>query len=180
MRHLFSPLLLLLAACGAAEQREWIELTAAYGIVASSQRERDQLLRVFERVAETEGHHMDAATGQELASQADVYEQSIKACIWVGEDDEEMLACAQDFEERLGLVFVTFYRGTDPQRNQAFRRRLLHELQTEFGQLPTIPQMPNGALPLAEDLILEDGNYAVSEENSQKYEARSEGTNASP
>jgi hypothetical protein len=159
--------LLFLGACGVAEQPEWIETVAAYGIETSTANDRDEIVDILRRVAQSQGHHVDSATARELA---DVYRKTIHACAWKGKDDDETLACVMDFEERPGLVYLTFDKGSEAEVNTAYREALVAELTNRFGPLPRIPEMPNGALPLARDLQLVGNDYSVSEEALHRYE----------
>ncbi len=155
-----------LAACGIAEQPDWIETVAAYGIETSSKSERDDLLAVLNQVAEEHGHHLDSASEETLE---EVYELTINACVWKGQEDDETLACAMDSEDRPGLVYLTFNKGTDPVGNDAFRSAATAALEGRFGRMRSIPVMPNGALPLARDLAFDGEKYSVSEEDFRKY-----------
>jgi hypothetical protein len=157
----------LLGACGVAEQPEWAETVAAYGIETATKRDRDDIVEILRRVAESQGHHVDSATAQELAN---VYRLTIHACAWKGTDDDETLACVTDFEERPGLVYLTFDKGSEPSLNTVYREAVVAELSNRFGALPRIPQMPNGTLPLARDLVLDSKDYSVSNDSLRKYE----------
>lgn len=159
-----------LTACGAAEQPEWIETVHAVGIKTSSPVDRRDLVATLEKVAREQGHHVDASTDAELEYVGAVHRQTINACAWKGRDDDETLACAMDFEDLPGLVYLTFNKGSEPKTNDAFREAALAALEVRFGPLPTIPIMSSGSLPLAQDLVLEDGHYTVDEHALDRYE----------
>jgi hypothetical protein len=162
---------LFLSACGVAEQPDWAKTVVAYGIEAPTEKDRSDLIEILRRVARAQGHHVDSATDQELA---EVYHLTINACAWKGKEDHETLACAMDFEERPGLIYLTFDKGSAPGLNTRFRDAVVDELTERFGALPKIPQMPNGALPLARELVLDGKNYTVSQDNLRRYEREAE------
>ena len=161
---------LILIACGAAEQPEWAETVHAVGIQTTSDQERSDLIDILNRVASKSGHHLDYSSKETLDAMASSYRQTVSACAWKGQEDEESLFCAMDFQDRPGLVYLTFRKGTSPAENRALRKEVLAALEERFGSLPAIPEMPNGALPLPKELVLRDGNYAVDDDVLENYE----------
>jgi len=156
---------LFLSACGVAEQPDWAKTVVAYGIEAPARKDRSDLIDILSRVARVQGHHVDSASDQDLAQ---VYHLTINACAWKGEGDDETLACAMDFQERPGLVYLTFDKGSDPGLNARFRDAVVAQLTERFGPLREIPRMPNGSLPLARELVVDGKDYAVSDETLRR------------
>lgn len=161
----------LCASCGVQAQPEWARTAAAYEVPLPTAADKKQFLNLLRKEAGAHGYHVDAATPHELAVQSQVSPITLNASVWRGDDDDESMASAMDFEDRIGRVWITFPRGQDPQRSTGFRERLVSKLKTGWPNTASLPIMPNGAVPLTADLIRAPSGYVVNPAAAAKYSA---------
>ena len=124
---------------------------------------------MLRKQAEAAGFHVDAATDEELKITSEVSRQTFNATVWRGRDDDEPIASAMDFEDRLGRVWISFSRGEDVARSTRFREALVPAIKRDWPETASLPIMPNGAIPLTRDLIRTPSGYIVRPEAASKY-----------
>lgn len=169
MLRLVTGLSLICAACGAVEQPEWAKTVAAYEVPIPTAADKARFLRILRKEAEAEGFHVDAATPYELQVQSEVSPITFNAAVWRGEDDEEPIASAMDFRDRIGRVWISFSLGQDPDRSTRFRDKLVPKLAMAWPNTASLPIMPSGAIPLTDDLIRTPSGYVVRASAASKY-----------
>lgn len=162
-------LFLLCAGCGAVEQPDSVRTVAAYEVPLPTPLDKARFLDLLKKVAETQGYHVDAATPAELKVQSEVSSITFNAAIWRG-DDEEMMASAMDFQDHIGRVWVSFPRGEDATRSTRLRESLVPQIKKVWPRTASLPIMPSGAIPLADDLIRTSSGYALKPSAAEKYE----------
>ena len=162
-------LALLCTGCGVAEQPEWARTVAAYEVPLPTEADKGRFTELLVREAEAEGFHVDAAAPQELKSQSEVSPMTFNASVWRGKDDEESIASATDFRDHIGRVWITFALGQDPDRARRFRERLVPRMKEAWPGTASLPIMPNGGIPLVEDLIRTPSGYAVKPSAAARY-----------
>jgi hypothetical protein len=133
--------------------------------------DRRRFIALLSQKAEAAGFHVDAATDEELKATSSVSPQTMNATVWRGEDDDEPIASAMDFQDRLGRVWLSFSLGQDPARSQTFREALLPALRDTWPSTASLPIMPSGAIPLTEDLVRAPQGYIVNPSAASKYQA---------
>ncbi len=74
-----------------------------------------------------------------------------------------------DFRDRLGRVWITFTLGKDPARARQFREALVPAILDEWPDTASLPVMPNGGIPLTEDLMRTSDGYIVKPTAAAKY-----------
>src|SRR3546814_8189603 len=79
---------------------------------------------------------------------SEVSPQTFNATVWRGKDDEEPIASAMDFQDRLGRVWVSFSLGQDPARSHQFQMSLMPAVRDRWPETASLPIMPNGGIPL--------------------------------
>ena len=79
------------------------------------------------------------------------------------------MASAMDFQDRIGRVWIAFSRGQDSRRSAQFRDSLVHKIKSVWPDTASLPIMPNGAIPLTEDLIRTPSGYVVNPAAAAKY-----------
>jgi hypothetical protein len=80
-------LLFACSACGAAPQPESAETVSAFEVPLPTERDRSEFLTIVGDAAEAEGHHLDAASSEELRDSANAIPQAkmtIHAAVWRG------------------------------------------------------------------------------------------------
>lgn len=164
---------LLCAACGAVPQPESLETVAAYEVPLPTTSDKERFLDLLREVAEIEGYHVDAASPSELEVISKVTPITFNASVWRG-DDEESMASAMDFSDRIGRVWISFPKGEDPSRSTRFRERLVPQIKKAWPGTASLPIMPNGALPLTDDLVRTPEGYGVKPSAASKYNDREE------
>lgn len=165
-------LALLCAGCGAAEQPKSAKTVAAYEVPLPTPSDKRRFLALLTQKAEAAGFHVDAATDEELKLTSEVSPQTLNAAVWRGEDDEEPIASAMDFEDRLGRVWISFSMGEDPVRSRQFREALMPAIKAAWPKTASLPIMPNGAIPLTRDLVRTPQGYVVKASAAAKYSNR--------
>ncbi|MFM6931640.1 MAG: hypothetical protein ACKOUT_05285 [Novosphingobium sp.] len=163
-------LCLLCAGCGVAKQPEWSKTVAAYEVPLPTSEDKSRFLELLTKEAKAQGYHVDAATPQELKNLSEVSPMTLSAAVWRGKDDEEAIASAMDFEDRIGRVWVTFSLGQDPVRSSRFKDKLVPEIKGIWPETRSLPIMPNGAIPLTNDLVRSPSGYSVKPAAASKYQ----------
>ena len=128
-------------------------------------------MTLLSEVSETERYHVDAATQSELETISQVSPITFNASVWRG-DDEEIIASAMDFEDRIGRVWISFYKGEDKGRSRRFREALVPKIEEVWPNTTSLPIMPNGAIPLTRDLVRTEDGYEVRPSEAAKYERK--------
>ena len=165
MRNLLALLFFLALACGPVLQPPSNKTVAAYEVPLHTHDDYRRFLSILDEAAKREGYHLDHRDG------GGVEPFTINASIWRG-DDEESMAHAMDFEDRIGRVWITFPLGENPAQSESFRRPLMAKVMDVWPSTATLPIMPNGAIPLTHDLVRTEEGYAVRESAASKYEER--------
>jgi hypothetical protein len=144
-----------LIGCGPTAQPESARTVAAFEVPLSSEADRNQFLAVLRAAAAPEGMHVDAESSEDLKAEAKVspnFEMTMKAAVWRGLNDDEAVASAMDQFDHLGRVWIMFSRGKDPTLTSKFRENAMREVMLRWPDTLSLPIMPTGAIPLAEDL----------------------------
>jgi hypothetical protein len=169
MFRLAAVLSLVCTGCGVAEQPKWGKPVAAYEVPLLTAADKSRFIDLLRQEAEAEGFHVDAASSQELEVLSKVSPITFNASVWRGENDEESIASAMDFRDRIGRVWIGFPLGQDPDRSRRFRERLLPKVKSVWPDTASLPIMPNGAIPLTEDLVRTPSGYVVKPSAAAKY-----------
>lgn len=169
MFRFIAALALICTGCGVAEQPEWAKTVSAYEVPLPTHADKARFTELLSREAEAAGFHVDAATPQELEVLSKVSPLTFSASIWRGKNDEESIASAMDFEDRIGRVWLTFRFGQDPDRSKRFRERLLPKVLAVWPDTASLPIMPSGAIPLTRDLVRTPSGYVVKPSAEARY-----------
>jgi hypothetical protein len=169
MLRIVLSLSLVCAACGAVKQPKSAKTVAAYDVPLPTASDKHRFLALLTQKAEAAGFHVDAATDEELKATSAVSPQTFHATVWRGEDDEEPVASAMDFQDRLGRVWISFSLGEDPVRSRQFREALVPAIKDGWPDTASLPIMPNGAIPLTRDLVRTPQGYIVNPSAAAKY-----------
>jgi hypothetical protein len=154
------------------EQPKSAKTVAAYEVPLPTASDKQRFLSLLTNEAEAAGFHVDAATAEELKARSDVSPQTFNATVWRGKDDDEPIASAMDFQDRLGRVWISFSLGEDPVRSRRFREALMPAIESGWPATASLPIMPNGAIPLTRDLIRTPQGYIVNPAAAAKYDAQ--------
>jgi hypothetical protein len=162
-----------IVACGTAAQPESAKTVAAFEVPLPTQADRSQFLSVLGIAAAAEGMHVDAESSQQLESEAKVspeFEMTMKAAVWRGPSDDEVIASAMDHRDHLGLIWIVFSRGQDPALASKFRESAMREIMIRWPGTLALPIMPSGAIPLPCDLVRTPNGYVVNPAEAHKYD----------
>ena len=165
----------LLAGCGVATQPESAKTVVAFEVPLPSEVERNKFLSVLREAAESESMHVDVESTQDLAQETKIspaFAKTMNAVVWRGANDDEAVASAMDQPDHLGLVWIMFSRGKDPQLTTRFRERAMRQIMLRWPDTVSLPIMPTGAIPLHRDLIWTPNGYVVSPTEAHKYELK--------
>lgn len=161
-------LFLLCAGCIAA-QPESARTVAAFEVPLTTSTDKSEFLDLLRSQAERHGYHVDAASEAELAQMSEVSPITFNAAVWRG-DDDEAVASAMDFQDHIGRVWLTFTLGEDPERSRRFRDELVPQIERLWPGTASLPIMPNGAIPLARDLVRTPTGYDVHPAAAARYQ----------
>lgn len=163
----------LLAGCSAADQ-ESVRTVAAIELPLHEQADRVALVELLQRHAERSGFHVDDVSEkwrkfEQQANQIPSQDRvTFNVGVWRGADDDENEAVADD-RSHPGRVWVTFPRGSKPDRSRRFREPLLAEMRQRWPEAKPLPILPWGGLPHARDLVLVDGDYRIARSAAVDY-----------
>jgi hypothetical protein len=161
--------LLLCSGCGATgSTRDQLPPVAALEVPLPTARDRADFTSLLRREATAHGFHVDAATPNEIESSNSVSPISLNATVWRG-DDEEVVASAMDGVDHFGRVWISFEPGSDPKSFAAFRTVLWPLLVKQWPEARRLPIMPNGAIPLPQDLLRTPTGYKVKRSAAAIY-----------
>lgn len=163
MRRAIAFLSLLALACAPVIQPESGRIVAAYEVTLRTPDDYRRFLSILDEVGKQRGFHLDHRDG------GGVEPFTINASVWRGDDDEAM-AHAMDFQDRIGRVWVTFPLGEDPSQTADFRSALMARIRAAWPSTVSLPIMPNGAIPLTDDLVRTLDGYRVLESAASKYQ----------
>jgi hypothetical protein len=155
---------LMCAACG---QPESARTVAAYEVPLPSALDKQRFLAVLTQKAEAFGFHVYSAPINELKATS----QTFSSGVWRGKDDDQLIASAMDFEDRIGRVWITFSLGENPARSRKFRDALMPAVKNDWPDTASLPIMPTGALPLSHDLVRTTSGYTINPSSAAKYDA---------
>jgi hypothetical protein len=127
--------------------------------------------------------HVDAESSEDLRAEAKVspnFEMTMKAAVWRGSNDDEAVASAMDQFDHLGRVWIMFSRGNDPTLTDRFRENAMREIKLRWPGTLSLPVMPTGAIPLAQDLLRTPSGYVVNPSEAHKYDMTAVGTRSGP
>ena len=93
----------------------------------------------------------------------------MNATVWRGEDDDEPIASAMDFEAALGRVWIAFFLGEDPRRSREFREKLVPAIKRNWPDTASLRIMPNGEIPLPRDSVRTPQGYVVNPSAAARY-----------
>ncbi len=162
---------ILCAACGPVDQPKWSQTVAAYEVPLPTDADKGRFLDLLTKEAKAHGYHVDAATPHELKALSEVSPMTFSAAVWRGKDDEESIASAMDFRDRIGRVWIEFSRGQDAHLSAQFMDSLVPKIKSVWPDTASLPIMPSGAIPLTEDLIRKPSGYVVNPAAAAKYKS---------
>lgn len=93
---------------------------------------------------------------------------TISISIWIGEDDDELVAHVGDLGHR-GRTWATFLKGKDVQLHRQFRERAVAAIRQRWPESRSIPILPSGGVGNPEDFVLVDGEYRIDRAKASTY-----------
>ena len=135
-----------------------------------------ELVSMLRRYAASEGGmHVDDVSEQwrEFDRQSNMMAPrdrlTINVGVWRGENDDEPTILVDD-RYHPGRAWVTFLRGTQPERNATLRNALISEMRRRWPDSQPIPILPSGGVPLASDLVETPDGYRITHSAATRYE----------
>ena len=140
------------------------------------------LLAILRRNAREGGLHVDDGTDEWIQFRRgapsddppgarNVLTKTIYVGVYRGADDGDMEMDVDDGGHQ-GRAWLTFFRGKRPELASRVRARILAEIRRRWPDARNVPVMPNGALPLADDLVWTGTSYAVNPERLADYTSK--------
>jgi hypothetical protein len=135
VRWIVALSILLVGGCAPTPQPESAKTVAAFEVPLPSETDRSQFLAVLRGAAAPEGMHVDAESSENLKAEAKAgpsFEMTMKAAVWRGANDDEVVASAMDQFDHLGRVWIMFSRGKDPKLTDRFRESAMREIMLRW------------------------------------------------
>ena len=140
------------------------------------------LLAILRHCAAEDGLHVDDGTEQwiqfrrtappdEPPSARSVLTKTIYASVYRGADDTDLEIVVDDGGHQ-GRAWLSFLRGTHPELATRDRIQVLDEIMRRWPDARDVPVMPNGSLPLTDDLVWTGTSYAVKPARLAGYAKR--------
>lgn len=167
-------LVFALAGCAPADQ-ESVRTVAAIEVVLIEPQDRVDLVAILRQHAAQSGLHVDDGSlewreFEQRAKQIPPEDQiTFNAGVWLGEDDDEPVAFADDRFHR-GRVWVRFMRGAQENRFKEYRETTISAIRERWPEAKSLPILPWGGLPHARDLVLTSEGYRISRSSASDYE----------
>ena len=108
------------------------------------------------------------APSNEPAFAKSVLTKTIYASVWRGSDDTDEQILVDDGGHQ-GRAWLTFGQGEKPALASKLRTQVLGEIKRRWPDVREVPVMPNGRLPLADDLLWTGTSYVVKPERAAAY-----------
>jgi hypothetical protein len=89
--------------------------------------------------------------------------------VWRGLRDDDYEASVSDMFHQ-GRAWVTFLQGGDADLPVQARQKVLAEIRQRWPNARTVPVLPSGGEPLAEDLTLTSEGYKIVPSAAERYE----------
>jgi hypothetical protein len=164
----------LMAGCG-VPHIPGLRQVSAIEVDVTRPADRAALIAILHERARLHGLHLDDLSEQwvQLGKGKPVtspVKKSIYVGLWRTADDKDLLAGVDD-GGHLGKAWVTFLAGEQPELADEVRRGLLADIERRWPDARKIPVMPNGALPLDDDLVWTGSSYVVKSERISSYAA---------
>jgi len=165
-------ILLLLAGC--TPDQEPVRTVAAVEIPLRSDADRRNLVAIFQRHATPNGLHVDDVSERWRTFEAEANaiapedRGTVYIGLWRGDDDDENEALADD-RFHPGRIWVTFPRGLQPDRSTRVRVPLLADIRRHWPEARPLPILPDGGLPLPDDLAMTDQGYRIVRSAGPRY-----------
>jgi hypothetical protein len=163
----------LLAACSPVDQ-ESVRTVAAIEVPLQTEGDRTDLVAMLRRHADASGLHVDDGSEEwrQFEREANLFAPedrlTFNVGVWRGANDDEAEAFADD-RFHPGRIWVTFLRGSEPDRSTSFRVPLLAEIRRRWRDARPIPILPSGGVPLVGDLVLTRNGYRIARSAAATY-----------
>lgn len=165
----------LCVGCKPANQ-ESVRTVAAIEIPLKSDADRNDLVTLLRREAIAVGNlHVDNVTERWRRFEAQNGATlpggrgTIFVGVWRGTNDDQPIADVNDMGHP-GRAWLTFAKGQDVARSTNFRERLLADVNRRWPEAKSLPILPSGALPFADDLVLTTNGYGISAASASRYQ----------
>lgn len=162
-------LALCCASCGAVPQPESLRTTAAYEIPLYSAQSKRAFIGMLRVKASAFGYHVDVASDDALRIMSEASPITMNVAVWRGENDDENIASAMDFQDHLGRVWLDFAKGEDPATVIRFRQAVMAEVQRRWPDTRSLPVLPGGNIPGTDDMVRTPDGYQLKESARAKY-----------
>ncbi len=169
----------LSAGCAPTPQPASNRTVAAIELPLLAASDRADLLDILRREASAGGLHVDDGSQQwiEFRKSApkdeppfakSVLTKTIYVGVWRGTNDDDPEVFVDDGGHQ-GRPWLTFLQGEHPDLATKFRTRILTDIGRRWPDARVVPVMPNGALPLSDDLTWTGTAYVVKADRARNY-----------
>ncbi len=174
-RALASVLAIAFGLGSCTVDQEPARYTEALEIPLEGRNDRIELVRILESAAQVSDElHVDDVS-RRYAEYHDEVEivptderPTVSISVWIGEDDDELVASVNDFGHR-GRVWATFLKGKDVQLHSRFLKEAVRSIRKRWPEARSIPILPSGGIGNPEDFVIIDGNYRIDRAKATTY-----------
>lgn len=166
--------LLLQSLPPVVEQPASFRSVAAVEISLRTPADRNDLLAMLRRHAAAGGLHVDDVSRQVVELQRsdpsfpDFARRSIYVGVFRGTDDDQLEVSVDD-SGHPGRAWVIFLRGAQVAAATRLREELLGNIRQRWPDVPSVPVLPDGGLPLADDLVQTPTGYRIMRSRAAGY-----------
>lgn len=169
---------LLILVCGCSRARsDTIMSVAAIEVPLHSAADHNNLVGLMRRVAAANGMHVD----DDSQKWADFQRSNLNAAddpvdtratiyvgVWRGSNDEDFEVSVSDMTH-LGRAWVTFLKDGAHDLPADKREQVLAEIRRRWPDARSVPVLPSGGEPLAQDLRLTSNGYKIAASAASRY-----------
>lgn len=175
MRRLLTvALLALTASCGRSANDSY-KSVAVIEVPIRTPADHNDLIAIMRRMAAANGMHVDDNSQKWVELQRSLPPKqpvdtraTIYVGIWRGSTDEDFEASVSDIMH-LGRAWVSFIQGGRGDLPAQNREQVLTEIRHRWPEARSVPVLPSGGEPLAEDLRVTPQGYKIVASAGPRY-----------
>ena len=167
-------LLVLACACSRASNDSF-KTVAAVEVPLHTTADHNDLVALVRRLAAANGMHVDDDSEKWAAFQRTIpandpvdTRATIYVGVWRGSGDDDFEVSVSDMMH-LGRAWVTFLQDGRDDLSADKRERALAEIRRRWSDARSVPVLPSGGQPLAEDLRLTPDGYKITASAASRY-----------
>jgi hypothetical protein len=177
MRRVGAILLLAGAfGCSHSKADDSYKSVAVIEVPVRTTADHSDLISIMRRMAAANGMHVDDDSQKWIDFQRSFPHDkdavdtraTIYVGVWRGSEDDDFEASVSDMMH-LGRAWVSFLQGGRADLPAEKREQVLAEIRKRWPDAPSVPALPSGGEPLADDLRLTPQGYKIAASAAARY-----------